>query len=186
MRTLKVLALASFLFVGFIAGASAAEPYLGVYLVDEMDSKNGAVVEDVKAGSPAAAAGLKKGDVITKFNGAMPLPESPKRTNTMPSRLSRRGSRRARPPSTRPLAPPLPHHPSLHPLTRSHARAPPPRSQRHPPLHALDDQTDARPRRLDPPAAQEVDVSEEEPQRPLDRPAAVAGAAAPAAQTLDG
>lgn len=69
MRTLKTFALVVAFALGTMTQAFADSPYLGVYLVDETDSKNGALVEGVKEGSPAHKAGLRKGDLILKYNG---------------------------------------------------------------------------------------------------------------------
>ncbi len=49
-----------------IAGRSIERPFLGVQLADD---DNGAQVAEVTSGSPAAAAGLKQGDVITEVDG---------------------------------------------------------------------------------------------------------------------
>jgi putative serine protease PepD len=49
-----------------IAGHSVAHPYLGMTLGD---GTGGATVGQVRSGSPAAAAGLRSGDVITAFDG---------------------------------------------------------------------------------------------------------------------
>lgn len=46
----------------------AAPGYLGVYLTEEDQSTQGAVVEDVAPDSPAAKAGLRRGDLIVSFN----------------------------------------------------------------------------------------------------------------------
>lgn len=43
--------------------------YLGVYLEDESASSRGAYVEDVAPESPAEKAGIRKGDLITSWNG---------------------------------------------------------------------------------------------------------------------
>jgi S1-C subfamily serine protease len=69
MRTLKTFALVVALALGTCTQAFADSPYLGVYLVEETDSKNGALVEGVKEGSPAHKAGIRKGDIILKYNG---------------------------------------------------------------------------------------------------------------------
>ena len=62
MKTMKFLALAC-----LTAGLAVAQSsYLGIGL---LQSPNGIEVTKVTAGSPAAAAGLKEGDVITSFNG---------------------------------------------------------------------------------------------------------------------
>lgn len=49
--------------------------YLGVYLTEDSDGTDGALVEDVAPDSPAAAAGLRKGDFIVRCNGK-PVPNS--------------------------------------------------------------------------------------------------------------
>jgi putative serine protease PepD len=49
-----------------IANGQASHPYLGVSLVD---AQGGARIARVEAGSPAAGAGLKAGDVITAIDG---------------------------------------------------------------------------------------------------------------------
>ena len=49
--------------------SSGDRGYLGVYLVEEDEGTDGAVIEDVAGDSPAAKAGLKKGDVITALAG---------------------------------------------------------------------------------------------------------------------
>jgi putative serine protease PepD len=51
-----------------IAGRTVPHPYLGVSVVDP-PSGSGAQVGTVRAGSPAASAGLKSGDIITKVDG---------------------------------------------------------------------------------------------------------------------
>lgn len=51
-----------------MAGGPVAHPYLGV-AVAETDEGGGAVVRDTVAGSPAAAAGLRPGDVIVEVDG---------------------------------------------------------------------------------------------------------------------
>jgi putative serine protease PepD len=50
------------------AGKSVAHPYLGVALQEASINAQGAQVTSVASGSPAAAAGLKSGDLITAFN----------------------------------------------------------------------------------------------------------------------
>src|SRR5206468_11717756 len=51
-----------------VKGEKVVHPYLGVY-VQTPTNRSGAQVAQVKSGSPAAAAGLKAGDVITAFGG---------------------------------------------------------------------------------------------------------------------
>jgi putative serine protease PepD len=51
------------------AGSSVAHPYLGVALQEASINQHGAQVTAVWSGSPAAAAGVKNGDVITAING---------------------------------------------------------------------------------------------------------------------
>jgi putative serine protease PepD len=50
------------------AGKNIAHPYLGVALQEASINRQGAQVQSVASGSPAAAAGLKNGDVITALN----------------------------------------------------------------------------------------------------------------------
>jgi putative serine protease PepD len=50
------------------AGNSVAHPYLGIGLQDASINQQGAQVQSVASGSPAAAAGLQVGDLITAFN----------------------------------------------------------------------------------------------------------------------
>jgi putative serine protease PepD len=50
-----------------IAGGTVQHPWMGVRIGDAPNG--GAKIGEVIAGSPAAKAGLKKGDVITAFNG---------------------------------------------------------------------------------------------------------------------
>lgn len=69
MRTLKILALALSVGLGVATSAFAGGAYVGVYLIEETENTKGAVIEGVKEGSPAAKVGLKKGDLIVKFNG---------------------------------------------------------------------------------------------------------------------
>lgn len=65
-----------FFLAGAIAVATALLPrvaladggYLGVYLVDEADSKDGALVEDVEPDSPAQKAGLHKNDLVVGWD----------------------------------------------------------------------------------------------------------------------
>src|SRR5437764_1198537 len=51
-----------------VKGQKVAHPYLGVY-VKTSTNRSGAQIASVKSGSPAAAAGLKAGDVVTAFDG---------------------------------------------------------------------------------------------------------------------
>ncbi|HXH87525.1 MAG TPA: trypsin-like peptidase domain-containing protein [Gaiellaceae bacterium] len=51
-----------------IDDGSVEHAYLGVSTQDVGDA-NGAVISEVRAGTPAAAAGLKSGDVVTKIDG---------------------------------------------------------------------------------------------------------------------
>src|SRR5204863_340546 len=51
-----------------VKGQKVAHPYLGVY-VQTSTNRSGAQIASVKSGSPAAAAGLKGGDVVTAFDG---------------------------------------------------------------------------------------------------------------------
>ena len=51
-----------------LAGRTVKHPYLGVSVGDSASS-GGAQIGTVRAGSPAATAGLKAGDVITAVNG---------------------------------------------------------------------------------------------------------------------
>jgi putative serine protease PepD len=51
------------------AGKTVAHPYLGVALQDASINRQGAQVQGVASGSPAAAAGLHTGDLITAVNG---------------------------------------------------------------------------------------------------------------------
>ncbi len=51
-----------------LAGKKVEHAYLGVSIGDAQ-TRSGAVIGQVTSGSPAADAGLKKGDVITSFNG---------------------------------------------------------------------------------------------------------------------
>jgi putative serine protease PepD len=51
-------------------GATVAHAYLGVASGQSITSQPGALVESVASGSPAAAAGLRAGDLITAINGS--------------------------------------------------------------------------------------------------------------------
>ena len=51
------------------AGRTVAHPYLGVALQEPSINSQGAQVHGVTSGSPAAAAGLHTGDLITAVNG---------------------------------------------------------------------------------------------------------------------
>jgi putative serine protease PepD len=51
------------------AGESVAHPYLGVGLQEASINQQGAQVQSITSGSPAAAAGLKNGDLISAING---------------------------------------------------------------------------------------------------------------------
>ena len=51
-----------------VSGQTVQHPYLGVF-VQTPANRSGAEVAQVKSGSPAAAAGLKAGDVVTAFDG---------------------------------------------------------------------------------------------------------------------
>jgi putative serine protease PepD len=51
-------------------GAKVAHAYLGVASGQSITSQPGALVESVASGSPAAAAGLRAGDLITAINGS--------------------------------------------------------------------------------------------------------------------
>jgi len=51
-----------------VKGEKVTHPYLGVY-VQPPSNRSGAQIASVKSGSPASAAGLKAGDVITAFGG---------------------------------------------------------------------------------------------------------------------
>jgi putative serine protease PepD len=50
------------------AGGSVAHPYLGVGLQEASINQQGAQVQSVSSGGPAATAGVKVGDLITAFN----------------------------------------------------------------------------------------------------------------------
>jgi putative serine protease PepD len=50
-------------------GKTVTHPYLGIAFQDASVNQQGAQVQSVASGSPAAAAGLKAGDVITTVNG---------------------------------------------------------------------------------------------------------------------
>jgi putative serine protease PepD len=51
-----------------IANGSVEHAYLGV-ATDDATGSNGASIADVRAGTPAAVAGLRNGDVVTEVNG---------------------------------------------------------------------------------------------------------------------
>jgi putative serine protease PepD len=51
------------------AGKTVPHPYLGVALQEASINRQGAQVTTVASGSPAAAAGLKTGDLITALDG---------------------------------------------------------------------------------------------------------------------
>ena len=53
---------------GLIADGSVEHAYLGVATEDVANS-TGAGIADVRAGTPAAAAGLHDGDLVTKVDG---------------------------------------------------------------------------------------------------------------------
>jgi putative serine protease PepD len=52
-----------------IASGKAEHAFLGVVLQDSSSGKGGAALQQVRAGTPAAAAGLRAGDVITALAG---------------------------------------------------------------------------------------------------------------------
>jgi putative serine protease PepD len=52
-----------------IASGKAEHAFLGVVLQDSTSSSGGAALQQVRAGTPAAAAGLRAGDVITALGG---------------------------------------------------------------------------------------------------------------------
>jgi putative serine protease PepD len=51
-------------------GAARDEGYLGVGLDDRRDGGQGAIIAQVEAGTPAAAAGLEEGDIVIAVEGA--------------------------------------------------------------------------------------------------------------------
>jgi putative serine protease PepD len=53
-----------------MSGKAVKHAWLGVRIGDALTGSPGAQIGEIIAGSPAAKAGLKKGDVITAFNGA--------------------------------------------------------------------------------------------------------------------
>jgi serine protease Do len=70
MRTLKTLAVTALVALLAAPAALAADGgYLGIYLEDETSATRGAYVEDVAPDSPAEKAGIKRGDLITSWNG---------------------------------------------------------------------------------------------------------------------
>ncbi len=52
-----------------IEGGSVEHAYLGVATEDVAGSVGGASIAEVRAGTPAAAAGLRSGDIVTKLDG---------------------------------------------------------------------------------------------------------------------
>jgi putative serine protease PepD len=52
-----------------ITSGKATHAYLGVSLTDATGGSQGALVGQIQSGSPAADAGLREGDLITKING---------------------------------------------------------------------------------------------------------------------
>jgi putative serine protease PepD len=52
-----------------IKSGKATHAYLGVTLSDAMGGQQGALVASVQGGTPAAAAGLKEGDIVTQVDG---------------------------------------------------------------------------------------------------------------------
>jgi putative serine protease PepD len=52
------------------SGQTVEHPYLGASLQDASINQQGAQVQGVAAGSPAAAAGLRAGDLITALDGS--------------------------------------------------------------------------------------------------------------------
>lgn len=80
MRTLQGITRTLTVVLGLALVAAApviAAPggFLGVYLVDEEKSTDGALIEEVAPDSPAAQAGLRKGDKIVQLDGR-PTPNS--------------------------------------------------------------------------------------------------------------
>jgi putative serine protease PepD len=53
-----------------ISDGSVEHAYLGV-AIDDSDATEGAALAEVRAGTPAADAGLKSGDVVTEFDGEL-------------------------------------------------------------------------------------------------------------------
>jgi S1-C subfamily serine protease len=70
MRTFGVVAaLALSLALGASKALAGTGGYVGVYLEDEQTSTRGAYVEEVAPDSPAEKAGIRRGDLITGWNG---------------------------------------------------------------------------------------------------------------------
>ncbi|MEZ0230011.1 MAG: PDZ domain-containing protein [Planctomycetota bacterium] len=66
----KIAAVAIALTLASASRALAADGgYLGIYLEDETSASRGAYVEDVAPDSPAEKAGIRRGDLITSWNG---------------------------------------------------------------------------------------------------------------------